>query len=290
MFDFRYHVASLAAVFVALVLGILAGIGLSGRGFVNDAERSVLNGQIDDLRSQRDAATAALAIADRRGAALDDFAETAYPALARGRLDDRRIAILFVGSIDQGISTALSRAIRDAGGSIVRVRALGVPLDQSAIAAALPGPARRDYVTRGRWEALGRALGVELVEGGQTPLWDELAEAIVDEQSGPDRPAADGVVIARPARPQQGVSRDFLGGLYQGIAGADGPAVGVETAAALTPAIAAFRRGGLSTVDSIESAAGRLATILLLAGGRPGSYGVEDTAIDGVLPPVARSP
>ena len=42
MFDLRYHVASLTAVFVALVIGILVGIGLSGKGFVNDAERANL--------------------------------------------------------------------------------------------------------------------------------------------------------------------------------------------------------------------------------------------------------
>ncbi|MGH3116966.1 MAG: copper transporter, partial [Gaiellales bacterium] len=28
MFDIRYHVASLAAVFIALVIGILVGVGL----------------------------------------------------------------------------------------------------------------------------------------------------------------------------------------------------------------------------------------------------------------------
>jgi len=288
VFDFRYHVASLAAVFVALVIGILAGIGLSGRGFVNDAERSVLHGQINDLRSQRDAAVAALADSNRRGAAFDDFAETTYPALARGRLRDKHVAVLFVGSIDQGISTAISRAVRDAGGSITRVRALGVPLDQAAIAAALPAPARRDFVTRGRWEALGRALGAEYVHGGQTPLWDALAEAIVDEQDGSSKPPVDAVVIARPARPSAGMTKDVLAGLYQGLSGAGQPAVGVETAAAQRSAIPVFRRGGLSTVDSVESASGRLATILLLAGGRPGSYGVDDTAVDGVLPPVTR--
>ena len=95
-------------------------------------------------------------------------------------------------------------------------------------------------------------------------------------------------MIARPARPQSGVSKAFLSGLYQGLAGAGRPTVGVETAAATVSAVPAFRRGGLSTVDSVESAAGRLAVILLLAGGRPGSYGVDDTAVDGVLPPVAR--
>ena len=51
MFDLRYHVASLTAVFVALVIGILVGVGLSGKGFVNDAERTNLNNQIADLRT-----------------------------------------------------------------------------------------------------------------------------------------------------------------------------------------------------------------------------------------------
>ena len=40
MFDLRYHVASLAAVFLMLVVGILIGVGISGRGFVDDAERT----------------------------------------------------------------------------------------------------------------------------------------------------------------------------------------------------------------------------------------------------------
>jgi hypothetical protein len=39
LFDFRYHVASLAAVFLALVLGILVGVGISGRGLVDNSER-----------------------------------------------------------------------------------------------------------------------------------------------------------------------------------------------------------------------------------------------------------
>ena len=38
MFDLRYHVASLAAVFVALIVGILVGVGLSGSGVTNKAE------------------------------------------------------------------------------------------------------------------------------------------------------------------------------------------------------------------------------------------------------------
>ena len=40
MFDLRYHVASLAAVFVALLIGILVGVGLTGK--VDDAEKNEL--------------------------------------------------------------------------------------------------------------------------------------------------------------------------------------------------------------------------------------------------------
>ena len=57
MFDLRYHVASLAAVFLALIIGILVGVGISGKGFVSDSERKLFNERIADLKSRLDSAT-----------------------------------------------------------------------------------------------------------------------------------------------------------------------------------------------------------------------------------------
>ena len=54
MFDLRYHAASLAAVFLALIIGILVGVGITRGGFVSSAERGALNAQVADLRDQRD--------------------------------------------------------------------------------------------------------------------------------------------------------------------------------------------------------------------------------------------
>ena len=81
MFDLRYHVASLAAVFLALIIGIVVGVGISGKGFVSDSERSLFNERIADLKSQLDSATRrgdGLARAQR---AAQSFVEDAYPAL-----------------------------------------------------------------------------------------------------------------------------------------------------------------------------------------------------------------
>lgn len=287
MFDFRYHVASLAAVFVALVIGILVGVGLSGRGFVDDAERKNLEGQIDDLRAERDAAVDGLEEVEQRGLALDEYADGTYPALVRGRLRDARVALLFVGPVDQGVRGAVQEAIRDAGGTVVRMRAIDAPIDDEAVTRALATrPALRGLAPPGRREELGRALGEELVDGGQTPLWDALSGVLVVERSGPSKPRADAVVIARPARPQAGTTQALLTGLYRELADARAPAVGVDSVAAASAAIPAFRRAGLSTVDSIELSPGRLALVLLLAGAADGSYGVTADAVDGVLPPV----
>src|SRR6266516_4304149 len=51
MFDLRYHVASLAAVFLALVIGILVGVGISDTGYVDKGYRGLLEQRIAKLQS-----------------------------------------------------------------------------------------------------------------------------------------------------------------------------------------------------------------------------------------------
>lgn len=291
MFDLRYHVASLTAVFVALVIGILVGVGLSGKGFVNDAERANLTRQIADLRQERDATQKSLESASRGQQALRDFADAAYPAVVPGRLRGQRVAVLFVGPIDQGVSFAVGKAVRDAGGTVVRTRSIGVPVDAKAIQDALRRqPALRQLAGTDQLEDLGRALAGELAAGGKTPLWDALDEIIVQEREGPAAPPADAVVVVRSAEPQRGATKAFLAGIYTGLARSGAPAVGTEASGSGASAIPAFSLAGLSTVDSVDTSAGRLGLVLLLGGAEPGSYGIEETARDGVLPPVPPSP
>ncbi|MGI8974554.1 MAG: copper transporter [Gaiella sp.] len=288
MFDLRYHVASLAAVFLALVIGILVGVGLSGRGFVGEAERKNLTGQIADLRRERDTALARLEATQAAGAALEDYAERTYPALVPRRLEGKAVALVFAGSVDQAVVSAVTEAVRDAGGTIDRMRALRIPLDGGAVDDALRGRiATRTFVGADQRVALGRELGRELMRGGPLPLWTQLEGVIVEERSGELRTPVDGVVVARPIAPQQGETQDFLSGLYGGLVRVGRPAVGIDTSSGPFPAIPAFQRAGLSTVDSVETEAGRLALVLLLAGAPAGSYGLEGGAGDGIVPTVA---
>ncbi|HET7514587.1 MAG TPA: copper transporter, partial [Gaiella sp.] len=256
MFDLRYHVASLAAVFVALLLGIFVGVGLSGKGFVSDAERENLQAQIDALRGERDRAVAAAASADRQGVDLDGFAKTTYPQLVSGMLEGKNVGVVFVGSVDQGLANTVRRSVDDAGGRVALVRALRVPLDAEAVDAALRAePETRGLAGIDNRERLGRELARELITAGPNPVFDRLARVIVEEQSGAAGRALDAVVVARQVPPQEGETQQLLAGLYSGLAAAPVPTVGVEKSNAKGSAIPVFHQRGLATVDGVDDVA-----------------------------------
>lgn len=290
MFDFRYHVASLTAVLLALVIGILVGVGISGRGFVDEAERTRLNSRITGLSEELLAARERSADLRRQQDAAQDFVQQAYPVLVEDRLAGKTVAVVVVGSLDRPV-TFVERAIDDAGGRVVRMRALTVPVVREEIEQALAGdPALAAYLGAEHLTDLGRDLGRELVNGAETPLSDALAAVLVEQQFGPAAAVADAVVVVRTAEPQAGETARFLAALYGGLRRTGVPVVGADTSDAEISALPTFRRHRLSTVDDVETAAGRLALVLLLGGAEPGHYGVREDADDGILPPIEPLP
>jgi hypothetical protein len=288
VFDFRYHVASLAAVFLALVIGMLVGAGIAGRGLLDEAERDNLNAEI----AAREAELADARLHSGELEAAGDVLANGYDALLAGRLEDRRVAVLFVGSVDPDVRAAVQETVELGGGRIVRLDALRMPLASNAVDGELQRRSELEgYVGVERLGDLGRDLGREFVEGGETPLWAALDGVLVEERRSVSNEPADAVVVCRTALPQQGDGARFLRGLYSGIAGGGEPAVGVETSTAVLSAVEIYRRHGLSSVDNVELPVGRVVLAVLLAGGSPGHYGIKETAtatvppIDPVPPP-----
>src|SRR5439155_1575388 len=146
MFDFRYHIASLAAVFLALVLGILIGVAISGRGFVDKAERKQLNARIADLRRSRDTEKARADALQARQQASDEFVTQAYPLLMKDRLRGKKVALLVLGASGGDIGAAVDDTLADSGATQLRYRALKVPVDVVSIRRALASrPALRAF-------------------------------------------------------------------------------------------------------------------------------------------------
>ena len=292
MFDLRYHVASLAAVFLALVIGILVGVGISDRGYVDRAQRGLLEQRIAKLQGDfGDARTHADNLAAQQRA-TQAFVTDTYPELMANRLRGKSIALVFLGPSDAHVRVSLQQALADAGASgWVRVRALKFPLDIPQLDNTLAGdPALARYVGDARLPALGKSLAEEFAAGGKAPLWSTLAEQIVAERTGSEGRPADGVIVVRTAARQYDGTARFLAGFYSGLIAAPVPVVGVETTDASRSSVKVFQRNGISSVDDIDEPIGRFALTLLLDGAKAGHYGVKTSAADGVLPPLETAP
>jgi Copper transport outer membrane protein, MctB len=283
VFDLRYHVASLAAVFIALIIGILVGVGLAGSGVTSKVDLRLEKRRNADLRATLGQVTAQRDAATRTQKAF----QLAYPALMAGRLSGMNVAVLFVGKIDGSVRGDIERTLSDAGaGQPARIRALKVPINADAIDKVLFAHAA--YVKYGgsdKLGALGRALAHEFTLGGATPLWALLSSELVEERIGPAKQRADAVIVVRTVNPQQDGTARFLTGLLGGLGTGGAPVVGVEETEAQQSAVPAFNTRGLSSVDDVDQPVGRLALALLLSGAAPGQYGVKDAA-SAVLPPV----
>lgn len=278
MFDLRYHAVSLAAVFIFFVIGILVGVGISGRGVLGERERLRLEARVEQAERERDSAERRVAGQE----ALEEYERETYPVVMEGRLDDRRIGVVYVGSAEGAVAGAIQETVDRADGSVTRMRALRLPIVTGDLLRTVADvPDAPNTV-----EDLGRALAGELVRGGETPLWDAVGTSLVEERDGGNIVPLDAVVVARTVDPQGGQSARFLAGFYAGLAGTGVPIVGVETTDAEPSATDTYTSHGFSTVDHLDTAPGRVALAVLLEEGGPrGSYGTKGEDMP-VLPPV----
>lgn len=298
MFDLRYHIASLAAVFVALAVGIVIGVAIVSSDDVSRATEAVTKQKIGALEKQLEAANTRAKDTAEAKQAVDALMDEAYPALMAERCLDRSFGIVFLGEIDPAVRNEIEETLGDAGSAEPpRVVALELPVDPDALAQTLADdPLLAAYAGDGRLGDLGEALGRELVEGAEGGTWDTLSSDLVSQRTGSIADPVDGVVVVRRWVPEEPTDPDatsavqsseqLVNGLLAGMSGTGAAVVGVEATDADPTAVPFFRERGVSTVNDVEALAGHVALATVLCGGEPGNYGVGDGAPDGVVPPI----
>jgi hypothetical protein len=281
LLDLRYHVASLAAVFLALVVGILVGVGISGRGFVDKSERRNFENRIAALQSRVDQLGAQKQLLTQQGAAEHTFVQETYPVLMRNRLAGKRVALVVLGTAGPVVGD-VRQAIQDAGGTLALYRVLKQPVPVQAVRGVLRG--RSGFQTMA---AVGHELAQEWVTQGVTPISDAVSPVLVEEQRGEPGHAIDGVVVVGPLPTDAPTSRFDVDGLLNGFAAVGIPTVAVErTDTQPTQADAYGQVASLSVVDDGDTPVGKLALALVLAGAPPGAYGISPRA-ESPLPRIA---
>lgn len=268
MFDFKYHIVSLVAVFLALGIGVVMGSMTAERGVVSDQEKALITTMEKDFENLRteNADLSAQISAD----AL--FAESALPMLVTDKLKGKNIAIVVTGGIGSPDLKKLKAALETAGAvqSSVTTFTDGTGLD------AKDAPKQLDEAAR--WIANGvNPKGI-----------NDLAAAGFMKVSGAYDAPVQGVVVIGGTENDKGPEFDALDGvLIKTFQTLNLAVVGTESATVKNSAIRDFQRLGISTVDNIDVTPGLISLIYVL-NGQAGDFGEKDTA-DSLMPLPAKS-
>jgi hypothetical protein len=275
----RYHAASLAAVFLALAVGIVIGAGLGDDVLSNteDNLRESLESDIEDARGEADSLQGQL---DRER----DFISSAYPALVNKTLAGQRIGVLAFGDLPGDVSSDIDEALEPTGAELAQVAVVRIPPDKAELAKQLGkgyADIEEDDAALAR---VARKMGSQFVAGGGKQL-AASRDVLFTRSSGEGGPL-DGVVVVRPARPEpedgEALAEDRSAvavetAMIAGAADSGQPVVAVERSGVADSSIPFFEPLDVASVDSVDFVSGQTALVFALLGAE-GSFGVKDTA------------
>jgi hypothetical protein len=261
MYNLRYHVASLAAVFLALSVGLILGTAIADRSQLDKRQRQLIASvETEFTRLRADNAVLAREVVASR--TLGDQALADYGA---GRLTGERILIIVEGSGSPPGADTLSAKLTDAGAKTQRleIRRQGFGLDDQRVLDAVRASIEDTSADAPRaLTAIQTSLPADLVRPGGGTMLTALVQAGVIGLTPDATPAATGVVLyysgPDPTMPDQMPIAERLLDLRV-------PLVGVQTSVTDPSAVPTMRDGGVTTVDDVDNPMGQLSTILVLS-------------------------
>jgi len=129
VFDFRYHALSLAAVLLALAVGVVIGVAIGDSNLVSSAK----SGIVHDLSSEVSGAQHQAEQLRSQLGTEESFVGDLYPIAVHGLLSARNVGLVFLGAPSNGVNGYVREAVTQAGGDLATVVAVREPLDLAGI-------------------------------------------------------------------------------------------------------------------------------------------------------------
>lgn len=316
MIDFRYHIVSLVAVFLALGVGIVLGSGP-----LDEQIQGALQTQTDDLRSQQRELRSQVTDLQHQVAVGEQFAEEIIDPLTANQLTDRSVVIFTLPGADNDLVDETTKVLERAGATVngtvgitdvyVDPTKAKAPLEDLVLRLVPPGVEFPDGATP--IERVGTVLARATVASDRqdTQEVDQRAAEVlaglqelgaVEVTGEPGRRSDLAVVVAPAPVKEEGdadavkAADDALLGLVAALdAGSRGAVVtGPRESADNGGFVNLVRRSddkakGVSTVDLADSAIGQIGLTLALVEqtrGAAGDYGGGD-GVDSVIPNIS---
>jgi hypothetical protein len=313
MIDFRYHLVSIVAIFMALAVGLLLGSTVL-RPYALKGLQAVSKGQqheIDSLLQTRDQL-------QRQVAAGNQFAQANAEQMLHQLLDGQQVVLVVAPGAPESVTSGVTQALGMAGATVTGQLQLQAPFFDTSPAGSEKLAQLAEHLA---------PLGLSLTGSAQAQA-SELIANMVLTKDGPGQPvagqrdstsvavldalASEGfltptgdpgdratlAVVIAPATPPsandsnaasqalvtlaQQLDQAGLGTVVAGSIGGSGPGSAIDVMRA------GGRAGHLSSVDNADTPAGQIVVAQALFDrmhGKSGSYGVASTANAGAPSP-----
>lgn len=324
MIDFRYHLVSIVAVFLALAIGIVLGATQLQRTTVD-----VLQSTSNSLSRQLSAAEAERDGYQTQSNAAEQFLQTAEPTLLAGRLTGQRVVLITEPGAQPSVISGVRQAVATAGAKVTGQVALQPMFND------ISGATQSSLATINNWIAANDGISLDPGANPQTLYQQQAAQLIataLTEKSatshavisaantqtlltaylrsgyltvtGSPAGATVAVLVTPQTAPANGASdraNQVLIAVAQEFAGKSAATVVVgSTAGSEQPgsAISVLRQSGVSSqvssVDDADTTQGQIVAIeaiaVQLAGGKPNSYGISGASAVSPNPPPSATP
>lgn len=309
LIDFRYHLISLIAVFLALGLGILMGSVVLSEKYVQRLEN-----RVTQFEEEVDARREEVSQLNDRLDMFQEFAIELEPRLVDGALTGEEVVVFATDGTDEVLLEGLAETVEEAGGTVVSTIVLTdrfalmdeAERDRLALivgaatteasdlrteAAALLGQ-RAAAAASTRFDVGSGAAATQRLALLLRSLEDAgfLGVSSADEAVIP--PGASFVVAGGSPEEAFEGAVELAKAAASGLSGRDTPVMVVEPSTSVWGLVQAVRDDGslnaqVSTADHAETVPGRVAVVLgleMAIDGLLGHYGVGDDA-SAVIPP-----
>lgn len=318
MIDFRYHIVSLVAVFLALGVGILLGSGP-----LDEQIQGTLQTQTDQLREEQQHLREEITSLNKQVDLGDDFAKEVAGPITANQLTARTVAVFALPGVDKGLVDETTKSLQSAGATVTGTVTLTdfyvdpskaqSPMEDLAlrlVPAGVTFPKNASVMDR-----VGTVVARSTVtsDPDQSTKVDQSAAELLSgmqelgalEVTGqPGRRAELAVVVAPPAPTDKNVKAETVDAANAALLSLTtaldrGSRGAVVTGAKMSTAQGGFVQAvrgssdqakGVSTIDVADTPVGHIALVLALVEqtrGAAGDYGAGQ-GVDSVVPDISQ--
>jgi hypothetical protein len=276
---FRYHVATIAAIFLALGVGIIVG-----SSFVQSAIVDRMTHRLEEMREQF---ATEVVVARDKNKRYADFVSALKPILVDGKLTGKRVALVQTGDHPETVRK-VREALEQAGATVTSETVIdrGFPTRAKTNLSELLPKLRASHPNLpDDASALIRVLSLAVARGVPEEDLQALEGARLIRRQGDYSQSTDFVVLVGGATLENESRAESLDSpLVEQIKSLGVKVVVTEPEQTPISYIPVLRGSGVTTVDNADTDIGAIALVLALRS-QPGSYGVKAFSHDGILPP-----